>query len=407
MDDSQPARTPPGHASPGGFIGWLRGRLPRTGAEPAAGGSHHKNVPVGVVTDSAAALPGPWAESHGRYLRVVPMPVMVDDQIFSEGTDDVQTELALGFATGKAVRTSRPAPGQLLRAYQELAEAGVKEIISIHLSGSLSGTVDAARLAAESAPVPVTVIDSLTVALAEGFAVMDVVELAGAGAPMAQLREVAAKAAQNHVYFAVPSLEQLRRGGRIGALASMLGTLLNVKPILSMCDGHIIAHEKVRTHSRTLARLVAIARQEAAERGPEVRLAVHYFGNQEAAEEIVQELAGASAFEVLAVPVPAVLGAHTGVGVLAVAIAGGIEPVAPGPLRPEPKPKPEPKPRPAPRPKAGPNPASGSKGEPKPGNVEPHREPLRRILVPPTSTGGASEAVPAPSPADPAEGDTR
>ncbi|MDO5745234.1 MAG: DegV family protein [Micrococcaceae bacterium] len=397
MDHSQPARTPPGTPRPGGWIGWLRGRRLRAGADELPGLGLPPRIPVGVVTDSAAALPEPWAERHGQYLRVVPMPVMVDEQIFSEGTDDVQTELALGLAMGKAVRTSRPAPGQLLRAYQELAEAGVEEIISIHLSGSLSGTVDAARLAAESAPVPVTVVDSLTVALAEGFAVMDVVELAGAGAPISELKEVAAKAAQNHVYFAVPSLDQLRRGGRIGALASMLGTLLNVKPILSMCDGHIIAHEKVRTHSRTLARLVAIARQEAIERGPEVRLAVHYFGNQEAAEEIVQELAGASAFEVLAVPVPAVLGAHTGVGVLAVAIAGGIEPVAPGPARPEPKAKPEPKPRTAPKPKATHRPVTAQQ----------HREPTRDTPVAPTAIGLPSEAATAASPADAAEGDAR
>ncbi len=371
MDQSQPDQQPPRPSGPGGWMGRLRGRKLRTGV-PAAGRARNAGpVPVGVVTDSAAALPEDWAGRHARYLRVVPMPVMVDDQIFSEGTDDVPTELALGLAMGKAVRTSRPAPGQMLRAYQDLAAAGVQEIISIHLSGALSGTVEAARLAAESSPVPVSVVDSLTVALAQGFAVMDVVELAAAGAPMDQLRAVAEKAHENHVYFAVPSLEQLRRGGRIGALASVLGTLLNVKPILSVCDGHIIAHEKVRTHSRTLARLVAIARQEAADRGAEVRLAVHYFGNQEAAEEIVQELAGASEFEVLAIPVPAVLGAHTGAGVLAVAIAGGKEPAAPGPVRPDPKQRPDPKPRPAPRPRT----------EPKPRTETPRRESRRRAAA--------------------------
>ncbi|MFL4474160.1 DegV family protein [Paeniglutamicibacter sp. MACA_103] len=374
MDAHQPPPTPPRPTRTGGWVGRLWGKR---GAEPARRPSPPRGfVPVGVVTDSAAALPEAWARENARFLRVVPMPVMVDDQIFSEGTDDVPTELALGLAMGKAVRTSRPAPGQLLRAYQELADAGVKEIISIHLSSVLSGTVDAARLAAASSPVPVTVVDSLTVALAQGFAVMDVAELAAAGAPLAELEAMANRAAENHVYFAVPSLEQLRRGGRIGALASVLGTLLNVKPILSVRDGQIVAHEKVRTHSRTLARLVAIARDEAAARGPEARLAVHYFGNQDAAEEIVQELAGASRFEVLAVPVPAVLGAHTGAGVMAVAISGGIAPPPPGPARHEPKPRPEPKARPEPKVKPEPkgrraaaSTSQGSKGSAKP--VEP------------------------------------
>lgn len=346
MENTQRSGNPQRPRPAGGWIQRLRERLPGAGA-PVAPGSRT----VGVVTDSAAALPADWVHRHGTYLRVVPMPVMVNDQIFSEGTDDVPTELALGLAMGQAVRTSRPAPGQLLNAYRQLAEAGARHIISIHLSGDLSGTLDAARLAAESSPVPVTVVDSRTVALAQGFAVMDVVDAAAAGAEPEQLAALAAKAAENHVYFAVPSLEQLRRGGRIGTLASMLGTLLNVKPILSVCEGHIIAHEKVRTHSRTLVRLVAIARAEALARGPEVRLAVHYFGNLEAAEEIVQELAGASVFEVLAVPVPAVLGAHTGVGVLAVAISGGIEPPAPGPVRPEPRTKAEPRPRPESKPR--------------------------------------------------------
>lgn len=288
-------------------------------------------VPIGVVTDSAAALPEDWVKEHGRYLRVVPMPVMIDQQIFSEGTDDVPTELALGLAMGKSVRTSRPAPGQLLRAYRELAEAGVKQIISIHLSGALSGTVEAARWGAGQSPVPVTVVDSLTVALAEGFAVMDVVEAAALGASLDRLVELANRAPQNHVFFAVPSLEQLRRGGRIGAAASMLGTLLNVKPILSVCDGHIVAYEKVRTHARALARLVTLARDEAAARGPEARIAVHYFGDEGTAAEIVHELADATRFEVLSIPVPAVLGAHTGAGVLAVAIGGGTAPRLPNP----------------------------------------------------------------------------
>ena len=334
MDPDQLPVRPPWQTRTGGWVGKLRQRLDR----PEHGGPGGRGfIPVGVVTDSAAALPADWAKAHGRYLRVVPMPVMIDHQIYSEGTDDVPHELALGLAMGKSVRTSRPAPGQLLRAYRELADAGVKRIISIHLSGSLSGTVDAARLGAAQSPVPVTVIDSLTVALAEGFAVMEVVTAAAAGASLGELVEIAGRAPENHVFFAVPSLEQLRRGGRIGAMASVLGTLLNVKPILSVCDGHIIAHEKVRSQSRTVARLVAIARAEAAARGPEARLAVHYFGNEAAAEEVVHELAGASRFEVLAVPVPAVLGAHTGAGVLAVAIGGGTAPRPPGPADAKPR----------------------------------------------------------------------
>ena len=227
---------------------------------------------------------------------------------------------------GQTVQTSRPAPGQLLRAYTELAAAGVENIVSIHLSARLSGTVDAARLAAEQSPVPVTVIDSRTVALAQGFAVMKMVAAAQAGAGLTEITALARAAEDNAIFFAVPSLDQLRRGGRIGAAAGMLGTLLAVKPILTMSGGQVIVQEKVRTHPRALARLVALAREEAVARGPGASLAVHYFGNQDQALEIVAELGGASADAVFAQPVPAVLAAHTGAGVLAVAITSGPEP---------------------------------------------------------------------------------
>lgn len=363
--DDLPTRLP-WQKRPGDWVGKLRQRMER-GEAPGQPGRHF--VPVGVVTDSAAALPVDWVQAHSRYLRVVPMPVMIDTQIFSEGTDDVPTELALGLAMGQSVRTSRPAPGQMLRAYQELAGAGCKHIISIHLSGALSGTVEAARLGARQSPVPVTVVDSLTVALAEGFAVMDVLEAANAGASVEELALVAGRASENHVYFAVPSLEQLRRGGRIGAVASMLGTLLNVKPILSVCDGHIVATEKIRSHARTLARLVAIAREEAAVRGPEARLAVHYFGNEAAAREIVDELSGVSSTEVLSVPVPAVLGAHTGAGVLAVAISGGTAPPPPAASKPEPKTRPAPARRES-KAKRGDTPAAGAPPEVQVGETE-------------------------------------
>ncbi|GAA4372428.1 DegV family protein [Paeniglutamicibacter cryotolerans] len=282
---------------------------------------------IGIVTDSAAALPAAWVRAHASVLRSVPMPVMIDGNIYVEGTDDVQTALALGLAMGKTVQTSRPAPGQLLRAYTELAEAGVAHIVSVHLSAKLSGTVDAARLAAEQSPVPVTVVDSRTVALAQGFAVMKMVDAAESGAGLATITALAQTAESNSIFFTVPSLDQLRRGGRIGAAAGMIGTLLAVKPILTMSGGQVIVQEKVRTHPRALARLVALARAEAAARGPGASLAVHYFGNLDQALEIVAELGGASAEAVFAQPVPAVLAAHTGAGVLAVAITSGAEPV--------------------------------------------------------------------------------
>ena len=331
---------PEGTSQPGKAIrppGWLErltGRHRDAGARTSRRGERAPAHRVAVVTDSAAAVPHEWCAAHSEALRVVAMPVMIDGQIYTEGLDDVETELALALAMGKRVQTSRPAPGLFLRAYRELAAAGADEIVSIHLSAVLSGTLDAARLAAAESPVPVHVVDTATVGLAQGFAVMDAVVAAAAGATGEQVAALAGKASENTILFAVPSLEQLRKGGRIGAAASVLGTWLSVKPLLTISGGQISVAEKVRTLPRALARLVALGRQAATAAPGGARIAVQYFGNEDDARELVHELAGVSVAPVLCEALPAVLAAHTGAGVLAVAVSpvpGTVPPMAPLP----------------------------------------------------------------------------
>ena len=318
---------PEGTSQPGKAVrppGWLErltGRHREPGARAPRRGERAPVQRVAVVTDSAAAVPHEWCAAHSEALRVVAMPVMIDGQIYTEGLDDVETELALALAMGRRVQTSRPAPGLFLRSYRELAAAGASEIVSIHLSAALSGTVDAARLAAAESPVPVRVVDTSTVGLAQGFAVMDAVAAAAAGATGEQVAALAGRARENTILFAVPSLEQLRKGGRIGAAASVLGTWLAVKPLLTVAGGQISVAEKVRTLPRALARLVTLGREAAAAAPGGARIAVQYFGNEDDAQELVHELAGASVAPVLCEALPAVLAAHTGAGVLAVAVA--------------------------------------------------------------------------------------
>ncbi|MCC9174568.1 DegV family protein [Arthrobacter sp. zg-Y179] len=295
-----------------------RGRQRETAAVPGPS--------VGVVTDSASALPGGWAEAANAadFVRVVPMPVMIGDQIYGEGSAELIPALALAMAQGHEVRTSRPAPGQFEAAYRELAAAGCTSVVSVHLSGQLSGTVDSARLAARSAEVPVEVIDSATAAMGLGFAVAAATESARAGSSASEVaadaRSVAADAT---ILFYVPSLDQLRRGGRIGAAAGWLGTLLAVKPILVVRDGMVVPLERVRTAPKALARLAELVQQDIAGRDGKVRAAVHHFGNASEAERLAG-IVGAAApeVEILICPLPAVLAAHAGLGVLAVAVAG-------------------------------------------------------------------------------------
>ena len=283
-----------------------------------------------IVTDSSAALPGAvLAHPFAAGIRQVPLAVMVGDQIHTEGDDDLALDLPLALAAGTPVRTSRPSPGAFRAVYAELARAGYARIVSVHLSGELSGTVEAARLAAADAPCPVTVVDSRTAGLALGTGVLDAAIEAGFGRP---LEEVVARARGTltgaTVLVSVPSLEPLRRGGRVGALSSLIGTLLQVRPVLTLEGGALHLVDRPRTTARAIDRMVELVADRAAHEP--LRVAVHTYGDDAGAQALVDRLQRHSATPVPAVPLPAVLAAHVGLGALAVVAV---------PLDPEPLPK--------------------------------------------------------------------
>ncbi|GAB5080493.1 DegV family protein [Arthrobacter sp. AD-310] len=316
---------------------WFRARLAGLRFVPKQREGGPAAVRTAVVTDSAAALPADWIAGVGGkgLLTVIPMPVMVGPDIYGEGEDDILETIALALATGKPVKTSRPSPGQFEQAYRAAQGQGYESVVSIHISGELSGTADAARLAAARVDFPVEVVDSRTVGMALGMAVQSAVAVAAAGGDTAAVAAAAAgQAAGTKVYFYVPSLEQLRRGGRIGAAASLLGTMLAIKPILAVDGGRIVPLEKVRSAARAVARLEEIVAAEAAA-GPSVRLAVHHFGNPQEAESLAARLSAAlpNCPPAQISSLPAVLAAHAGLGVLAV-IVGHELPAAPAPQSP-------------------------------------------------------------------------
>ncbi|BCT76314.1 DegV domain-containing protein [Sinomonas cyclohexanicum] len=315
------------HAADLPAIAWLKrrwGRL-RPGPAPAGQPPSPPQPRVAVVTDSSAALPEEWTaefEHAGCFASVV-LPVMAGDEIFTDG-DDADTALSIALAAGRPVRTSRPAPGQFERVYRGFEQAGFDGIVSLHLSGKLSGTADAARVAAERVGLPVDVVDSRTAGMALGFAVRAAVRAAAEGADAATVRAAALRGLTGaEVFFYVPSLEQLRRGGRIGAAASLVGTVLAIKPILCVRDGLIVPLERIRTAARAVPRLRELAVQAARGRRTPA-LAVHYFGNRGEAERFAADVAGDLGLptdDVALSPMPAVLAAHTGLGVLAVIVA--------------------------------------------------------------------------------------
>jgi DegV family protein with EDD domain len=279
-------------------------------------------VSVAVVTDSTAYLPAELVEGYG--IHVVPMYVVLAGHSGREGSDIGSADVARALgARGQSVSTSRPTPGDFVAAYRRALDEGADRLVSIHLSSELSGTWDAARLAASQVGEHiVTVVDTRSAAMGAGFAVLAAARSAAAGAAAATVARTARETADaTRTFFVVDTLEHLRRGGRIGSAAAVLGSALAVKPVLHVRDGRVVPLEKVRTTARALNRLVQLL-VEAAGQGP-VSVAVHHLAAAERAEQLAAEIRDRlpQLRELHVSELGAAIGAHVGPGAVGIVVA--------------------------------------------------------------------------------------
>lgn len=274
---------------------------------------------IDVVTDSTANMP--LERARELEITVVPLQVIIGGESYPEGGESAEAVLA-ALRSGAMATTSQPSPESFLEVYRSRAELGFEGIVSVHLSSSLSGTYEAAVIAASQSPIPVRVVDSRSVAMALGFSAISAALAADDGAPIDEVAEIARlRAAATRSFFTTPNLEQLRRSGRVSRGASLLANALNVLPILSVENGEVVALEKVRTKTRALARVEELAAQ-CAQHGT-VDIAVHHLGAPEIADEVATRLKKSihQIGEVVMSELGAVIGAHTGIGTLAVIVA--------------------------------------------------------------------------------------
>ena len=279
-------------------------------------------MPVAVVTDSTAYLPAELVEGYG--ITVVPLYVVLAGRSGREGIDVSPADVARALSVrGQTVSTSRPTPGDFVAAYRGALAGGADRLVSIHLSAELSGTLDAARLAAAQVGEHiVSVVDSRSAAMGAGFAVLAAARSAATGADPGQVvRTARDTAAATRTLFVVDTLEHLRRGGRIGSATAFLGSALAVKPVLHVQDGRVVPLEKVRTATRALNRLVQRA-VEAAGEGP-VSIAVHHLAAAERAERLAADLRDRlpQLRELHVSELGAAIGAHVGPGAVGVVVA--------------------------------------------------------------------------------------
>ena len=275
---------------------------------------------VAVVTDSAASLPPGLAQKWG--VRVVPLQVIVDGVSHAEGAEISSAEVLAELVGGATITTSQPSIHAFEQAYRHAARAGATDIVAVIISGKLSGTAAVAQAAAANSDVPVTVVDTLTVAMATGYAALAAAALAATGADASEVAEEARRVAESSMcMFTVDTLEFLKKGGRVSPAVAAMGRLLGVRPLLEVVAGEVVLVDRVRTTARARAALMECAEEAIGER---VRpaAAVMALGDAAYANEAAHDLEKAHPRLAMTVrtPVSAVLSAHAGPGALAVVI---------------------------------------------------------------------------------------
>ncbi|MGD0743029.1 MAG: DegV family protein [Acidimicrobiales bacterium] len=270
--------------------------------------------PIRIVTDNAGDLPATLLAEHG--ITVVPLDVRLGDTDAARLRGISAEEFwKLARQSESLAETSAPAPGAFHDAFAAAADDGCAGVVCVTISSGLSGTYQAARIGAEEfeGKFPVVVIDSLAASLAEGLLVLEAADLVESGADLARtVTTVAAEVEKVFVFGALDTLEYLRRGGRIGNAQAFFGSVLSIKPVITVRAGVVEAESRQRTRIRSLEYIIA----KVVEKGPLKRLAV---GHADADDlDVVLELL-APVFprsKTLVAYIGPVIGAHAGPGTI-------------------------------------------------------------------------------------------
>ena len=271
---------------------------------------------VAVVTDSTAYLPADVLT--GTSIEVVPVQVVIGGRAYDETDPEASpAHVAEALRAWQPVTTSRPSPERFRQAFVEAAEGGAQAVVCATLSSRMSATYESAELAAKEVEIPVHLVDSRTVGMGLGFAVLAGARLAADEASAGEVASVIERRARASTsLFYVDTLEYLRRGGRIGAARAAMGQALQVKPILQILDGEVMPLERVRTSAKAIARLTELTL--AATLGRSVEIAVQHLDAADRADALAATLAECLPHtQIVVCPLGAVVGAHTGPGIVA------------------------------------------------------------------------------------------
>lgn len=277
---------------------------------------------IAIVTDSAASVPPELAREVG--LEIVPMGIQIGNQFLREGIDITTEEFYRQLEEKENITTSQPSPGDFLAIYNKLVNKA-KEIISIHITSRQSGTVGVAELVKKDIPIPITVVDSESASMGQGFVALAAARAALRGKSREEILEIIERVKQKTtVFVAVPTLKYLARSGKVSRVQAKVASLLTIKPILSVKNGLVQAVDKKRSYGQALQRMIALVEK----RFPTEKLtiAVLHSNAPEKAEEfkqIVEERLRCA--QVFIAEMGASLAVHGGQGMLGIAACAADE----------------------------------------------------------------------------------
>ena len=280
---------------------------------------------IAIITDTDASLPASLAAQYE--IHQVPILINFDDSSYSTGVDIDDRKLFEHIdKLGKLPTTAAPAPGVFASAYQAAFEASAESVVCICVSSKVSATYGSAVTACNDFPAQqVTVVDSLSLSMGQGFMVLAAAEAAAAGA---NHDEVAARARsvgeRLHVFGSLSTLKYLAMSGRVGKVAAAMGNMFNIRPILSVQDGKLELLERVRTRKQSVARLVELIQE--AEDGKQLeQIAFIHVNNLEDVTYFETQLRASLSLskDTLTVEFTPGLSVHTGSGMIGVAFVTG------------------------------------------------------------------------------------
>lgn len=285
---------------------------------------------VAIITDSNSGI----TQEEGKKLgiRVVPMPFMINGEEYLEDITLTQQEFYEKLGDGSDISTSQPSPESIMALWDEVLDE-YDEIVHIPMSSGLSGSCQTAMMLAEDYDGKVEVVNNQRISVTQRQSALDAKEMAEKGMSAAEIKEkLEAVKFESSIYITLDTLKYLKKGGRITPAAAALGTLLRLKPVLTVQGEKLDAFAKARTMKQAKSMMVAAITKDLEERfgdrtGKNVHLEVAHTDNQEEAEEFAKELRELfpATGEIVIAPLSLSVSCHIGPGSLAVACSKVIE----------------------------------------------------------------------------------